>query len=93
MWKTMRLILPPNKKQSRFSEKPNKLNVEEKTIKNSLDFAKIFNNYFVKVSKTVADEILLTPPQICKKYMKNRIQIQFFFARQNLIKSATSLIS
>ena len=73
LWETMRLILPPSKKQSAFSEQPNKLNVEGKTIQNSFDITEIFNNYFVKVCKTFAEEIQPTPPQTFKKYLRNGI--------------------
>ena len=74
----MRIILPPSKKQSRFSEQPNKLNVDGKTIENSFDIAESFNNYFVKVGKTLADENLPTSSQSCKKYLGNRIQNSIF---------------
>ena len=33
LWEIMLLILPPSKKQNRFSEQPNKLNVEGKALK------------------------------------------------------------
>ena len=156
----MRLILPPSKKQSCFSEQPNKPNVDGKTIENSHDIAETFNNqiksnfyytrcntpkrvtswrgpssrhctraaqlllkkcrrgreplatlcptwpaqdlnlrspasktkalpldqlagtfynYFVKVGKTLTDKIFPTPPQTCKKYLRNRIQDLIFF--------------
>ena len=32
----------------------------------------------MEVGKTLADEILPTPPQTCKKYLRNRIQNSFF---------------
>ena len=73
----MRLILPPSKRYNRFSEQPNKLNVEGKTIENSLNIAETFNNYFAKVRKTRADKILPTS-QTCKKYLGNPIQTSIF---------------
>ena len=75
----MRLILPPNKKQNRFTEQPNRLFVEGKNIENSFDIAETFHHYFMKVGKTLADKILPTSPQTCKKYLRNRIQDSIFF--------------
>ena len=74
----MRSILPSSKKQNRFSEQSNKLTDEGKTIENSFDIAETLNNYFVKVGKTLADEILPTSVQTCKKYLRNRIRNSIF---------------
>ena len=88
----MRLILPPSKKQNRFSAQPNKLNVEGKTIENSFNIAETFNNYFAKVGKTLADKILPTS-QTCKKYLGSRIQNSIFLdaPRPNEVYIITSL--
>ena len=74
----MRLILPPSKKQSRFGEQSNKLNVEGKTIENYFDIAETFNNYLVKVDETLADKMFPTSQLTCKKYLRNRIQNSIF---------------
>ena len=69
-------MLHPSKRLSCFSEQ--QLIFEGRTIENSFDITETFNNYFANLGKTVADEILSTPPQTCKKYLSNRIQNSIF---------------
>ena len=69
----MRLILPISNKRSHFSEQPNKLNVKDKSIKNSFDIAETFNNYFVNVGTHLQKKFF----QLLRELAKNIDVIEF----------------